>query len=196
MPHRSLPSPRSFSRRTVPSGDGAAPAAQEAASATWATPSAAGAELADLIRAIERERLRALVEANMAVAEQLHVDDFQLINPGGGALTKEEYLGGVASGEIDYLVWEPDSEIAVRLYDGAAAIRYRSNTEIVVEGKGTSSGTGTPIFTNSTRVCGKRSGLKPPKSDNRHAEGSRSGHAKTASSITAERNASRLPRFR
>jgi hypothetical protein len=71
----------------------------------------------------------------MAVLEGLHTDDFQLINPGGGALTKEEYLGGVASGDIDYLVWEPSSEIAVRLYGEAAAVRYQSNTEIVVFGE-------------------------------------------------------------
>ena len=71
----------------------------------------------------------------MDILEPLHADDFQLINPGGRVLTKEEYLGGVASGEIDYRVWEPDSEIAVRLYGDAAAIQYRSNTEIVVGGE-------------------------------------------------------------
>jgi hypothetical protein len=43
---------------------------------------------ADTIRAIERQRLRAFLEANMEVAQQLHADDFQLINPGGGALSK------------------------------------------------------------------------------------------------------------
>jgi Domain of unknown function (DUF4440) len=88
----------------------------------------------DLIRATERERLRALVEGNMEVARQLHADDFQLINPLGGSLSKEQYLGGVASGEIDYLVWEPDS-IEVRLYGEAALIRYQSQLEIVVQGR-------------------------------------------------------------
>jgi hypothetical protein len=100
-----------------------------------ATPSAADAETMDLIRATERERLRAFVAADMDVLERLHTDDFQLINPGGGALTKDEYLGGIASGDIDYLVWEPSSEIAVRLYGEAAAIRYQSHTEIVVFGE-------------------------------------------------------------
>ena len=59
---------------------------------------------ADLIRATERERLRSLVEADMAVARSLHADDFQLINPRGEYFSKEQYLGGVASGEFDYLV--------------------------------------------------------------------------------------------
>jgi hypothetical protein len=89
---------------------------------------------ADLIRTIERERLRALVEANMEVAHQLHADDFQLINPGGGSLSKEQYLGGIASGELNYLVWEPEA-IEVRMYDEAAIIRYQSQLEIIVQGQ-------------------------------------------------------------
>jgi predicted ester cyclase len=94
------------------------------------------ATAADLIRSTERERLRAMVEADMEVANQLHADDFQLINPGGGALSKAEYLGFIASGDVDYLVWEPISEIAVRLYGAnTAVIRYQSQTDIVVFGE-------------------------------------------------------------
>jgi hypothetical protein len=88
---------------------------------------------ADSLRATERERLRALVAADVARARQLHADDFQLINPRGGVLSKEQYLEGIASGQIDYLFWEPDS-IAVRLYRDAAVIRYPSQLEIVVQG--------------------------------------------------------------
>jgi Domain of unknown function (DUF4440) len=53
---------------------------------------------AERLRAIERERLHALITADIEAAEPLHADDFQLITPGGGALSKEEYLGGIASG--------------------------------------------------------------------------------------------------
>ena len=70
----------------------------------------------------------------MEVARQLHADDFQLINPRGGSLSKEQYLGGIASGQLDYLVWEPES-IEVRLYGEAAVIRYQSQLEIVVQGQ-------------------------------------------------------------
>lgn len=93
-----------------------------------------GAE-AELIRATERERLRALVAADMAVADRLHAADFQIINPLGGALSKEDYLGGIAAGEINYQVWEVDSPIAVRLYDRVALIRYRSRVNITVGGR-------------------------------------------------------------
>lgn len=87
----------------------------------------------DRIRAIERLRLRALVAADTAVADALHADDFQLINPVGETLTKAQYLGGIASGELDYLLWEPE-EITVRFYGQAAVLRYRSMLEIVADG--------------------------------------------------------------
>ena len=88
---------------------------------------------AELLRATERERLRALVTGELDRAAQLHADDFQLINPLGGALSKEQYLGGIGSGQIRYLAWEPGS-IAVRLYGDVAMIRYQSELEIVVQG--------------------------------------------------------------
>ena len=89
---------------------------------------------AALLRSTERERLRALVTGDVERAGPLHTEDFQLINPLGGTLTKEQYLGGISSGQIHYLYWEPES-IAVRLYGDAAVIRYRSELEIVVLGR-------------------------------------------------------------
>jgi Domain of unknown function (DUF4440) len=88
----------------------------------------------ELLRSTERERLRALVSGDVERAAQLHADDFQLINPLGGALSKDQYLGGISSGQIRYLYWEPEA-IAVRVYGGAAVIRYQSELEIVVQGR-------------------------------------------------------------
>ena len=88
----------------------------------------------DQIRDIERQRLRALVEADMDVARRLHAEDFQLITPFGDALSKEEYLGTVESGDIDYVVWKPDA-IDVRLSGDMAVLRYSSRIEIVVQGQ-------------------------------------------------------------
>jgi hypothetical protein len=88
----------------------------------------------ELLQSTERERLRALVSGDVGRAAQLHADDFQLINPLGGALTKNQYLGGISSGQIHYLYWEPEA-IAVRIYGGAAAMRYQSELEIVVQGR-------------------------------------------------------------
>ena len=89
---------------------------------------------AELLRSTERERLNALVTGDVERAARVHADDFQLINPLGGSLSKEQYLGGIGSGHIHYLYWEPES-IAVRLYADAAVIRYRSELEIVVRGR-------------------------------------------------------------
>ena len=88
----------------------------------------------DQIRAIERSRLRALVEAKVDVARELHAEEFQLINPRGQARTRDQYLGDIASGALDYLVWEPESPIAVRLIGQVAVIRYQSRIELVRDG--------------------------------------------------------------
>lgn len=90
---------------------------------------------ADTLRQLERARLRALVEADMQRARELHAPQFQLVNPRGETLTKDEYLGGIESGRLDYLLWEPVSDIAVRMHGGAAVIRYRSRLEIMVDGQ-------------------------------------------------------------
>ena|SRR5688572_25896287 len=89
----------------------------------------------DEIRAIEYARLYALVEADMETASRLHADDFQLITPSGGTYSKDEYLSGIASGDVDYFVWEPVSEIAVCLHGQAADIRYRSQLGIRFRGQ-------------------------------------------------------------
>ncbi len=85
------------------------------------------------LRTTERARLRALVEANVDVARPLHANDFQLITPSGVALSKEEYLGHIASGHFDYRVWEP-AAIAVRVQGKMALLRYQAHLDIVVGG--------------------------------------------------------------
>jgi hypothetical protein len=88
---------------------------------------------AESIRDIERARLRALVSADMIAAEPLHAPDFQLITPIGAILSKAEYLGAIAGGQIKYLLWEP-GDIAVRLYGASTLIRYRARLEVVFGG--------------------------------------------------------------
>jgi hypothetical protein len=52
----------------------------------------------------------------------------------GDALSKEEYLGTVESGDIDYVVWKPEA-IDVRVSGDMAVLRYSSRIEIVVGGR-------------------------------------------------------------
>ena len=89
----------------------------------------------DLVRETERRRLRALVEADMELARSLHSDDYQLITPGGQTTSKEAYLGGIASGEFVYHAFEPASDMAVRVYGSAAAVRYQARIEVQFSNK-------------------------------------------------------------
>jgi hypothetical protein len=94
-----------------------------------------GAALLEVVREAERDRLRSLVTPDLDVAERLHADDYELITPGGARLSKREYLDGIASGELDYSVFEPISELRVRLYGQAAILRYRVRIEISFGGE-------------------------------------------------------------
>ncbi|TFD52610.1 nuclear transport factor 2 family protein [Cryobacterium sp. Hh11] len=73
---------------------------------------------------IERERLRALVERDMAVAERLHAPDYQLVTPNGSTRTKSTYLSDVESKRLEYLVFEPESEISVKSSGNLMILRY------------------------------------------------------------------------
>ena len=88
---------------------------------------------ADKLRAIERQRLRALVDSDIPTASRLHADDFELIDPRGGTHSKEQYLRSIASGDLNYLEWEP-AEIRVRLYSKSAVIRYQAHLRVSVKG--------------------------------------------------------------
>jgi hypothetical protein len=89
----------------------------------------------DGIRDLERRRLRALVEKDLATAAALHADDYELVTPGAGRLSKDDYLGAIETGEIDYRVFEPASEVAVLdLGEGSAAVRYVALIDIVFAG--------------------------------------------------------------
>jgi len=78
------------------------------------------------MRDTERERLRSLVHADMKAAGALHAEDYQLITPRGYALSKQEYLGRIASGRLRYRVFEPASDIAVRGSGDVALVRYQA----------------------------------------------------------------------
>jgi Domain of unknown function (DUF4440) len=80
------------------------------------------ADLPDL----ERKRLRALLAADIKTAARMHAEDYQLVTPNGSEMTKDDYLGAIASGQLRYRVFEPVSDIVV-LGDGpVAVVRYQA----------------------------------------------------------------------
>ena len=88
------------------------------------------------LRQIEKQRLQALVAADVAVAGRLIASDFELINPLGEVLTREAILGGVGSGALDFLSDTVTSQIKVRRHGNTAVLRYRHTIDIVVAGIG------------------------------------------------------------
>ena len=83
--------------------------------------------LAAELREVERQRLTALRDADMRSCEALHAADYELITPGGGRLSKEQYLGQIADGSLAYRQFEPEGDVAVRvLGPSAAVLRYQA----------------------------------------------------------------------
>jgi len=75
--------------------------------------------------ALEQRRTQALLRRDIATARALHAPDYQLITPGGGALTLEQYLGKIERAELVYLGWAL-GEVAVRTGADMALLRYRA----------------------------------------------------------------------
>lgn len=75
---------------------------------------------------IERRRLRALARADILTAAPLHAEDYWLITPNGSEMTKDDYLGAIASGQLRYQVFEPVSEMAVLGDAEIVVLRYRA----------------------------------------------------------------------
>jgi hypothetical protein len=81
---------------------------------------------ATLLPGIERRRLRALASADTATAAPLHAEDYWLITPNGSQMTKDDYLGAIASGQLRYQVFEPVSDMAVLGDASVVVLRYRA----------------------------------------------------------------------
>ena len=119
-------------RRTIAAVAAAIVVATAAVTASSASP--ASSSQADQLRAIETTRLHALVDADTATARKLTAPDFQLINPSGIPLSRDDFLGGVDAGDIDFLSLEPSSPISVRLSGDSATLRYETAFDLVVGG--------------------------------------------------------------
>jgi hypothetical protein len=84
------------------------------------------------VRQTEQKRLKALVDADVAAAGALIASDFELINPLGEVLTRDDVLGGVGSGALDFLADTVTSKINVRLHGNTAVLRYQHTIDIAV----------------------------------------------------------------
>jgi hypothetical protein len=96
--------------------------------------SGTGPSQADRLRAIEQKRAQALVDADTTTARRLMADDYQGINPAGDPLSREDLLGAVKAGVLDFLADTPASAITVRQYGNAAVLRYQRKFDLVIAG--------------------------------------------------------------
>ena len=101
---------------------------------TASSASPATSSRADRLRAIETDRLKALVDADTATARRLTAPDFQLINPAGTSLSRADLLGGVGAGDIDFRAIRPTRPIAVRMSGDSATLRYKTTFDLVAGG--------------------------------------------------------------
>ena len=92
-------------------------------------------EISEAVQAIARERVAALLRADLNVAGRVHADDFQLITPLGAVFSRDEYLGAVAAGVIKYVSMELESQVDTRVYGDVVLIRYRTAIEVDVQGR-------------------------------------------------------------
>jgi hypothetical protein len=92
-------------------------------------------KLASQIADTERRRLSSLVDVRLTEADSLHADDFELVHPSGGVWSKHQYLGSIASGDLDYRRFEAVSRIDVMVDGNLAVLRYRSLMDVAVRGQ-------------------------------------------------------------
>jgi hypothetical protein len=86
----------------------------------------------EVLRDVERRRLRSLVAAAADDLYALHAPEFVLVNPSGVVWTKEHYIGGVVDGTINYRRFEATSNIDVVIDGDLGVLRYRSAIDIQV----------------------------------------------------------------
>lgn len=79
----------------------------------------------DFFCGLERARTRALVEKDMALAMTMHAADYMLISPSGSTFTRERYLGLIASGVMNYRLWEI-GDLRIRMTRTMTLVRYEA----------------------------------------------------------------------
>lgn len=97
----------------------------------------------DQLLALERAFFDALLQADVAALGEILAEDFMLIDVSGGQMTKDQFLGVLATGQLKFTSITAQSGSRVRVYGtAAAAVNGRTvmsmqfmNTELNVESR-------------------------------------------------------------
>jgi hypothetical protein len=93
------------------------------------------ADEAEELRTIEQARLDAFVAGDVEKLQRLHANDYQLVNPAGQELNRDDFLNGIAMGFITYRRWQPEGRIQAYVFGEVAVLRYQSTVELSVQGE-------------------------------------------------------------
>jgi ketosteroid isomerase-like protein len=88
-----------------------------------------GASAAEEVQAVERERVGALVAADVAALERLLGDDLTYTHSTGWVETKAQHLESVRTGALKYEKME-HSGVQARVYGAAAVLTGRSDVRV------------------------------------------------------------------
>jgi hypothetical protein len=91
---------------------------------------------ASVLRELELQRIQAQVDADVATADKLLAPDFTQVTPDGSLLTKDDALGLLESGNVDFTEIDVLGHIAVRDYGKAAVLTYRTRMSVTIQGAG------------------------------------------------------------
>jgi hypothetical protein len=133
------PSPRARRQWPLLVGTAAVAGVVGAALGIWAvsdSPSSDKPVAATSLRQLELQRLQAQVDADVATTDKLLAPDFTLVTPDGSLLTKEDTLGLLKTGNVDFSEIDVLGDIAVRDYGDAAVLTYRAKMSVTVQGAG------------------------------------------------------------
>jgi len=86
------------------------------------------------IRQLENRRIRAMIEADTAALDTILADDLTYTHTSGWVDTKEQLIGWLESGELNYESITADS-VLVRVYAAAAVVTGQAAVKIKVNGQ-------------------------------------------------------------
>ena len=88
---------------------------------------------ADLL-ATQTERFRAIVDADLETLDAILAPELIYIHSHGGVDTKDDFIGSLASGRVDYLEMQP-RDVQVRLYDETAVVTGDISLHVAAAGQ-------------------------------------------------------------
>ncbi len=86
------------------------------------------------IRQLENHRLQAMIQADTSALDSILADDLTYTHTNGWVDTKEQFIGWLESGELNYESISTD-DVKVRVYAAAAVVTGRAAVKIKVNGQ-------------------------------------------------------------